>query len=97
MTLPVWFTYTAGAVFIIAGVLEIITKRCFFLSSKKYTEASMRDFAKYDGIVEILFGPALMALNFGETGRKACLILVIGALLIYGRQSRIYLKKKQNH
>jgi len=94
MNLPEWFIYGAGIVFIIAGILEIIQKRCFFLSSKKYTKESLTVFSKYDGIVEIIFGPALIALNFGDVGRKLCLILVIGAMLIYARASKEYLKKK---
>ena len=94
MTLPEWFYLTAGAAFVLAGILEIVKKRCFFLSRKKYTEESMKIFSKYDGIVEIIFGPALIALNYGEIGRKISLILVIGALILYSRQSGKYLKKK---
>lgn len=94
MQLPEWFYYAAAAGFIIAGVLEFITKRCFFLSSKKYTVDSMKVFSKYDSLVEILFGLAVGALNFGDTGRKICLILVIGAMLLFARFSGLYLKKK---
>ena len=84
----------AGAVLILAGILEIIQKRCLFLSSRKYTEESLKEASKYDGIVEILFGLAAIALNYGETGRKICLVLVIGGMMIFARVSGKYLKKK---
>lgn len=94
MTLQQWFYIIAAAGFILAGLLEILQKRCFFLSKRKYTEKSLKKMAKFDGIVEILFGVALVALNFGEIGRKACLVLVIGAMLLFAFASSEFLEKK---
>ena len=94
MTIQQWFYSIAAAGFVAAGILEIIQKRWFFLSSRKYTSKSLKDFSKFDGIVEILFGIALAALNFNAIGRKICLFLVIGAMLLFAAASKEYLKKK---
>lgn len=94
MTFQQWFYPLAAAGFFLAGLLEILQKRCFFLSKRKYTEKSLTLFSKYDGVVEMLFGFAVAALNFGEIGRKICLFLVIGAMLLFGFASKKYLVKK---
>ena len=80
--------------FAIAGAVEIFPNRCFFVSRKKYTEESIRAFAKHDGCVEIAIGVSVFVLRFGAMGRKACLVILIGALTYYSIQmSKILVKK----
>ena len=86
--------YIAAAGFIAAGIMEIIFKRCYFLGRKKYTEESLKEFAVYDGITEILFGLAAGSLGFGDIGRKFCLFFVIGAMMLFAYKSKEILKKK---
>jgi hypothetical protein len=83
-----------AACFVIVGAVELGTKRCFFLSAKKYTADSLRAFSVYDGCVEIALGAAVFALQCGGVGRKLCLVILIGALTYYSVQmGRILVKK----
>lgn len=94
MPLDSVYFLAVAACFVIAGAVELRTKRCFFLSSKKYTQESLAAFSLYDGCVEIALGAAIFALRYGENGRKVCLIILIGALTYYSVQMNKILVKK---
>ena len=97
MILPTWFYIAAGAGLFIAGVMEIITNRCYFLSKRKFTEESLKAFAKYDGVCEMAFGIALACLSIPNIGTKICLFLVIGALTFFSFKMQEIVKKKDTH
>lgn len=83
-----------AACFAVVGAVEIFTRRCFFIRAKKYTEESIKAFSRHDGYVEIALGAAVLALNYGDLGRKACLVILIGALTYYSIQMNKILVKK---